>query len=451
MDPKLKLLAKIDDATQAIAALFAKAKVESRPLSDDELATVSTHEANADAAQADLDKLEKQEAIEAKNAARIKANEAKVKPRKTHAEQPGAEHSIGKIEDQILKDPKKGFSNHREFLGAVLSVGQGYAVDDRLKYPTVGSDEGRTNSDPAGGFLVPVGFSPQFLMVNPEDDPMGALTTKIPMENPTVKISARTDKDHSTSVSGGVTVTRKPETVPAGSSQTTFEQVVMQAHGLFGLSYATEEILTDSPSSFTAILDVGFKDQFKYKLINERLFGTGVGEFLGVMNSPALVSIAKETGQGAATILYENVIKMRARCWGYGKAVWLANHDCLPQLMLMNQSIGTGGMPVFQPGDRLGLVNSDIDGYLMGRPLMFSEYTKSVGTTGDIILCNWSEYLEGTYQPMQSAESIHVRFVNHERAFKFWLRNAGQPWWKTAITPNQGSNTLSPYIALAAR
>ena len=28
---------------------------------------------------------------------------------------------------------------------------------------------------------------------------------------------------------------------------------------------------------------------------------------------------------------------------------------------------------------------------------------------------NWSQYLEGELTPLQSADSIHVRFINHER------------------------------------
>ena len=457
MDPKLKLLAKIDDAKQAIDAVFAAADAAGRALTDEELATVTQHESAADAAQKDLDKLASQDAIRARQSDRAKVVAAKPVPRKTDTEQPGTEPKIGKIEDQILNDPKKGFATPREFINTVISAGVAFAnknvseIDSRLKYLAAGSDEARGNSDPYGGFLVPVGFTPELLKVSPEADPMGSLTTKIPMQLPVVKIPARTDKDHTSSVSGGLTVTRKPETVSGTSSQMTMEQVVLTAHNLFGLSYVTEELLTDSPLSFAAILESGFSDQFMFKLISERLFGTGNGEFLGIMNSPALVTIAKETGQATATVLYENILKMRARCWGYQDSIWIANHDCVPQLALMNQAVGSSGYPVFQPGTRLGQNNLDIPDQLLGRPIVFTEYTKTVGTTGDIVLVNWTQYLEGVYQPMQSMESVHVRFINHERTFKFWLRNAGQPWWKSALTVNQGSNSLSPYVALATR
>lgn len=346
------------------------------------------------------------------------------------------------------KDPKRGFRHEREFLLSVMDAGQGRRLDERLipLQATVGSDEARGISDPTGGYLIPEGFSPNLMQVNPEDDPIGALTTKIPMARPIVRIPARTDKNHTSSVSGGLTVTRRPETVAGTASQMTLEQVTLEAHSLFGLSYVSEELLSDSPISFAAILQAGFSDQFIFQLINERISGTGVGEFEGVLNSPALVSITKESGQVAATIVYENLLKMRARCWGYGKAIWLANHDTLPQIMQLNQTIGIGGAIVWQPSAR-----EDAPDRLLGRPIIFIEHVPTLGTVGDILLANWSEYLEGLYQPMESAESIHVRFVNHERTFKFWMRNAGRSWWRTALTPKNSSSTLSPFVVTATR
>lgn len=351
-----------------------------------------------------------------------------------------------------LKDDRierqAGFKTPREYLMAVIEAGRG-RLDKRLeplRSKAAGGDENQGQSDPFGGFLVPFGFVPDVLKVEPEMDPIGAATTKIPMATTIVKIPARTDKDHTSSVSGGVTVSRKAETDPATASRMQMEQVTLEAHSLFGLSYASEELLTDSAVSFAALLQQGFQDQFTYALINERLNGTGIGEYMGIINSPCTISVAKESGQAAATITYRNVIDMRSRCYGYGKAFWLANHDCTPSLMLLNQQVGTGGAVVWQPSAR-----EDHPDTLLGRPLYFTEYTKAVGTQGDIVLANWSEYLEGQYQPMQQEESIHVRFVNHERTFKFWVRNAGQPWWRVPLTPKWSTKTLSPFVVLDAR
>lgn len=357
------------------------------------------------------------------------------------------------VKESFEDDPCRGFKSPREFCMAVMDHGRysqhpNFRMDKRLEglQATAGSDEAGDYSDPSGNFLVPEGFAPDLLKIKPEDDPMGPYVQRLPMSNPIVKIPARTDKNHTTSVSGGLIVTRRPETVAGTSALTKFEQVTMEAFSLFGLSYATEELLTDSPISFAALLAAGFSEQFAYQLIQERLRGTGVGEFLGVLNSPCLVTVAKEANQPAAAIVYENILHMRAQCWGYSNAIWIANHDSVPALMLMNQAVGTGGLPVWQPSAR-----EDHPDMLLGRPLFFSEYTSTTGTVGDIILGNWSQYLEGTYQKLDSAESIHVRFVNHERAFKFWLRNAGQPWWRVPLTPNQSSQQLSPFVVCATR
>lgn len=354
------------------------------------------------------------------------------------------------------RDPKRGFHTPREFLMAIMDHSQTNRLDERLaslrpssmgwKELAAGSDEHGEYADPYGGFLVPEGFAPDMLRIDPEMDPMGSLTRKIPMQNPILNINARVDANHSSSVSGGLTVARREETSAATSSRMERKKVALHAHSLFGLAYVTEELLVDSPVSFAALLAEGFSEEFTSAIINERINGTGVGEFLGVLNAGCLVSVAKETGQAATTLVYENVVNMRSRCWGYSNAVWIANHDTLPQLMLLNQSVGTGGAIVWQPSAR-----EDHPDLLLGRPLIFTEYAKTLGTKGDLILGNWREYLEGQLQPLQSAESVHVRFINHERTFKFWLRNAGTPWWDSALTPKNGSNTLSPFVTVDTR
>ncbi len=354
---------------------------------------------------------------------------------------------VGDVHDNIKDDPRKGFSSPREFILSVMNVGMGRTEpDQRLRIlSAAGSDEQSVGADPYGGFLVPTAFSPDVLQLEPEDDQIAQRVTRIPMNSPRVSIPARVDKNHTSSVSGGLTVARKDESSSITSSRMEFEQINLIATGLYGLSYVTEELLQDSPQSFAAILAAGFSDEFASQLMQERLNGTGVGEFEGILNSPALVTVSKETGQAATTIVYENLVKMLARCYMADRAIWVCNHDCIPQLAL-SLSIGTGGSAMWVQN-----AAPDLPDTLLGRPVIYTEYCKTLGTVGDIYLANWSEYLEGTYQAMQSAESIHVRFVNAERTFRFSIRNAGACWWRSALTPDQGSNTRSPFVALATR
>lgn len=349
--------------------------------------------------------------------------------------------------EAFLEDPKRGFKDHREFLLLAMQTGTtGRLEDPRLKSLAVGSDEASTVADPYGGFLLPSGFSPTLMSIGAEGDPTAGLTMSVPMTTQTIEIPARVDKNHTTSVSGGLRVYRRNETDTSASSRMEVEQIKLTATSLFGIAYATEELLARSPISFVALLQAGFSSEFAAKILKEKLFGTGAGEMMGVINSPCVVSQAKETGQAAATIVKENIDKMRSRCWGYSQAIWLYNHDTLPQLRSLVQSVGTGGAPVsYFSVDANG--NSTLD----GRPAYASEFCKTLGTAGDLILGNWSQYLEGTLTGQQSDESIHVRFVNHERTFKFWMENDGKPWWTAALTPNQSTTTLSPFVTLATR
>lgn len=355
------------------------------------------------------------------------------------------------VKDLAEADPMRGFKTPREFVMAVMDAGRGRALDPRLaglRVPiqaTAGSDEQGTYSDPYGGFFVPVALAPTLLQLRPENDPISPLVTTVPLTAPTVKFNARVDKDHATSVSGGFTVTRKPETVAGASSRAQYEQVTLTADELFGVAYATERLLTDSPVSFAAIIAAGFRDQMADHVIEERFNGNGDGEFLGFMKSLCLVVVAKESGQAADTIVTQNIDKMVARCWRYGSAVWHANNTTFPQLQGLTRAIGTGGSIVnyltWAPGGQM---------YLLGRPLYLTEHCSALGDLGDLALCVWSEFLEGTYESLQAAESVHVRFIEHERTFKFWLRNGGAPWWRSPLTPKRG-DTLSPFVTLAAR
>jgi HK97 family phage major capsid protein len=167
------------------------------------------------------------------------------------------------------------------------------------------------------------------------------------------------------------------------------------------------------------------------------------------LKSGSLIVVAKESGQAADTIVAENVINMRARCWGYRRAVWIANPDAVPQLMKLVIVAGTGGtqIPVWRPGND----ENGVPDMLLGRPLYYSERCSALGDEGDIVLANWSQYLDGQYRPMDGVSSIHVRWQANESAFRFILRNDGSPWWRSPLTPRRSSVTLSPFVTLAAR
>ena len=362
---------------------------------------------------------------------------------------PVATPRISKVEDQWQKDPSLGYSRPGVFLQEVMNAEKKGQLSPQLKFlAAAGSDEHSTLSNVHGGFLIPEAFRPEVLSVSVESDPTASRVTQVPMSSDVVNIPARTDKNHSSSVSGGLSVARSTETQAPDPSRLALENVKLEATALTGLSYASEQLLERSAVSFIAILESGFSDEFTSKMFDEKINGTGAGAPVGILNSDATITVAKEGSQTADTITGQNLIDMRHRQWRYGNSIWLANHDVYPSLVTAHVAMTNDDIPLFVPGNGV-----DVPDTILGRPVFFTEYANTLGDKGDIMNCDWSQYLWGTLGggSIQSAESMHVRFANHERTFKFYTYNTGSPWWKSAMTPKNSSTTLSPFVTLAAR
>ena len=266
--------------------ILANADGDERDLTDEETKTLEANEAEVKSIQARIDR------------------EEALTPHLTTTPQEGfdepVEHDI-KVKPSWEDDPCRGFKSTQEFFSSVMEATQrGETSDERLLslrgrntqfMATAGSDEAGTYSDPYGGFLVPTGFLPRLLTRGVDGDPTAGRTTQIPMATPRVEIPARTDHSHSSSVSGGLIVYRRSEAQSVTATRMQVEQVALTANILSGLTYTTEELLSDSAISFMALVEAGFRDEFAGKLLNEKIRGTGVGEMEGVLNTPALLSV----------------------------------------------------------------------------------------------------------------------------------------------------------------
>lgn len=363
------------------------------------------------------------------------------------------------MRDLSQDDPNRGYKTPTAFVFDVLKAEQTKVIPEKLKplvviatadgkiigRATAGSDEQSVFANPYGGFAVPTSWSPGMKALPYTGDVMAQYVTNIPMTTPSVKMLYRVDKNHSSSVSGGFVVYRRAEADAVAASRMSMGSFTLETNPLMGIGYATEELLTDSPISFAAIIAAGFASEFASRLAYERLNGTGVGEFLGIVNSAALLGIDKETNQQAATLVPLNLLNIMARTWGYENAVWFANRTLIPALGTLVLDNGVTTSPMFLPSMREGLPST-----VLGRPILFTEEMPAFGSAGDIGCFNMSQYIEGTYQEVEGVASIHVRFLQNERTFKFTKRNGAAPWWDSALTPKNG-DSLSPFVRMNAR
>lgn len=345
-----------------------------------------------------------------------------------------------------------GFSGLGDYLQAVAkSSAPGAYVDPRLLNPQAAA--GANEMVPSeGGYLVGTQQSNELLQITRETGLLVSRVRHIPIgagfnsiKLPQINETSRADGSRF----GGVQVFWTGEGEEKTASKPNFRGEALYLEKLTGLFYATDELLQDAVA-LESIARQAFASEFGFKLDDAIVRGTGAGMPMGILNSPARIAVAKESGQPAATIVAENIINMwsRLNAPSYNRAIWAVNPAILPQLMTMSIAVGVGGVPVWMPaGGLAGAPNMT----LMGRPLIPVEQASALGTEGDIILFDPEEYIMIDKGGMQEASSIHVRFVYDETCFRWVLRTNGQPAWSTALTPANGSVTTSPFVTLATR
>jgi HK97 family phage major capsid protein len=339
-------------------------------------------------------------------------------------------------------DVQEQFDNFDSFLAAVVQYGasNGMAHDRRLVWA---SASGANESFPSeGGFLVPSDFAIELWERAYNTGILLSLCDRQPITRGNVlKIPTIDERNRATgSRLGGLRTYWANEADTASVTKPTWRSVDLHLNKLFGLHYATGELFEDVPA-YTAVLQRAFALEASFVVEDGIIGGLGAGQMLGVLNSDALLTITPESGQAAATIRAENVIKAFSRIWAPSqrRMVWLYNQEAVEQIFAL---VGTNGVPLISYAD---------DGpRLLGRPLIAHESCRAVGDVGDLIAVDPSQYLIGE-KPPSFAESLALRFLQHEGVFRFVWRVAGSPAWSSAVTPLYGSNTVSPYVVIGAR
>lgn len=300
-----------------------------------------------------------------------------------------------------------------------------------------------------GGFLIPETLRSELLSIALETAVVRPRARVIPMESLRVPIPMIDSTSNVSSVFGGIVCYWTEEGASLTESQATFGRVVLEAKKLTGYAEMPNELVSDA-TAFGAFFDQTFPQAIAWYEDQAFMNGTGVGEPLGFLNAgnTAAVSVTKESGQAAATIVWENIVKAYSRMLpsSLANAVWIVSIDSFPELATMALSVGTGGSAVW--------LNNGVAGppmTILGRPVIFTEKASAIGTAGDINFVDLSYYLIGDRQQMQAQSSPHYKFANDKTAFRVIERVDGRPWLQSAITPANNGATLSPFVKVATR
>jgi HK97 family phage major capsid protein len=159
------------------------------------------------------------------------------------------------------------------------------------------------------------------------------------------------------------------------------------------------------------------------------------------------VSQAKESGQAADTVVEKNISKMWARVSTESKArgFWVYNPEVSPQLDGLYVPAGVAGV-----NPRTVTYGPDGSYMIKGRPAVEFKHCSALGDEGDIAFIDPTRYALIS-KDIEAAQSMHVRFVYGENAFRWMYPVNGRPVWSSAKTPRYGSSTISTFVTLAAR
>ena len=351
---------------------------------------------------------------------------------------------------QIVNQPKVYKNIGEQMLDVramTLDTPEAPKARDRFQKIVNAASGASTGIDSEGGYLVETDKAANIYETAIETGVFASRCTVQPISANADSFSylAADDRDRSDGKINGIQVYRKGEadTMVSGGKAKLKERE-LKVEDMYGLVYMTNRMLRDAVAMAEYTKRV-LRSQLAFKLDKEIFEGNGSGCCLGITASDIMVTVSKESGQAADTIIAENVIKMLARFKGdISRACWFVNQDCLPQFPLMK----VGTQPVFIPG---GSFTNAPFGTLLGIPIVPVEFCKTIGDQNDVILGDFSQYMLVTKGGIEEAESIHVKFLTDETAYRFIVRNNGQPMHDTAITPLNGSNSLSPFVNLAAR
>ncbi|MPZ41302.1 MAG: phage major capsid protein [Rhizobiales bacterium] len=396
---------------------------------------------------AEIEKIDKQ--IAALQALLPKGQGRRTAPEPTNRNEPSDGPGRRTVPAQPRNDNGRGgFRSFGEFALAVRTGSvQGSAPDQRLL--NVATTYGNEGAGADGGFLVPPEFAREIMVkVQAEEN---LLNRAAPLQTGSNNITIPKDETTPWQSSGGVQVFWEGEGQQIQASKGVFETSTIRLVKLTALVPVSDELLEDAvgmeswlrakaPAKMAAKINTGF------------VRGGGVGQPLGMLKAPSLISVAKEGSQPADTVYFANINKMWARMYAPWRrnAVWLINQDIEPQLDGMAfDPDASSKVPVYLPA---GTVANSPYAILKGRPVVPIEACSTLGDQGDIILVDMNQYWAITKAGgIRTDTSIHLYFDQALTTFRFIFRLNGMPAWSSVITPENGNNTRSWCVTLDER
>ena len=345
------------------------------------------------------------------------------------------------------------FASLGEQLKAVYNLRRHGVQDKRLQQvnnAVLGSNEG-TGAD--GGFAIQSDFAGLILESALERNSLLQRFDRytVSANSNSMRWVAVDESDLSAGVFGGVQMYWAAEggTVPATHPK--LREIKLDLEKMMGFAYCTDEMLEDAVF-MSGFFSTAFALAADELLTGSSIAGDGVGKPLGMLNSPALISVAKESGQAAGSFVGNNAVKMLARAMPKNRErlVWLMHPDLEEQLPSLAITSGDGSTSKFLWDPEGGLRNFETQ-RVLGKPVIFDQNCSAAGSVGDVMLIDPFQYILLSKGTIKQDWSMHVEFMSDQMCFRVVFRCNGTPKVNKPLTIKNSTKTRSPFVALAAR
>jgi HK97 family phage major capsid protein len=316
---------------------------------------------------------------------------------------------------------------------------------------TASTDAINTLTGPAGAYLMAHAFSQDMWTGVIENSAILDSVTKVGFGNAKDMQWPMIDgQDHSGgTIFGGVKGYWVKDAAQATTSRPTFATEKLAVDAFIVEIPVTREMEKFSMISIAPLMGEMARRAIAWQMDDAVLVtGTGAGMPQSILNSPALISVARNTASKFlpvdANLMYS---ALPQRFKKHGSAVWVMTQDFENDMQEWNAVMGTAGQLLYMPP---GGLSGQPYSTLKGLEIRFSEHCNVANTVGDVMLIAPSEYVFAQAGEIEEAYSIHLLFDYATSVFRWIIDVGGMGTWKSALTPHRGVTTQSPFITLAA-
>lgn len=356
----------------------------------------------------------------------------------------GARVSVG--DHNIAKDPTYGFRSLGHFAQSIMGYKKG-TLDPKSQEFTNIVNLHQTSSMEDGGALIPEDFRMEIQKKVDGDESLlpKCMQLKTASNSVTLPINENAPWD-----SNGIQTYWTAEGASIQSSKESFGETQIKLHKLASLVKVTDEMMEDSVL-LESFINAAAPESIMHKINSALISGDGVAKPQGFLNAGFKYQVAKEAGQAADTIVYQNIVKMEQHLLpaSAGKAIWLAHPGIKSELRLMK--FPGDNSPVYIP---VGGLSGKAYETLMGKQIMYMMgAVKALGDEGDISLVDFSKYIALLKTTgIKKSISTHVYFEQDIQALKFTFRVGGHIPFKSPIASENDANfKASCFVTLQSR